>query len=451
MKMLSRLAILAIVMLHPYYSCAQSLRSPQPTYVNRAISGVLQSGMESRGFAANDPRFANTLARITPQLTAVAGTAATITVGAVTAPGWASVALTIGVGAVVTYAVNLGLNALTKWLFRNDGKIDESGEPLPVDTSTSMALGGAYWKVSFHSGNVNIDIAGGDGEAIARQGYYEYLAQTNQNTQATPNCSVSANQVVCGMIYAYKQASGAPASCVAGTMFKAGACTGYTFALPPSLPTKTGVTPQVAINDIPASDQNKQLNPAIIAALANRAWQNAASQPSYDGLPYPQSNPLSAPEAQSWMNQNPTYAPQVQDFAAPNPTISGQPSPWALPQDPTATTTSPAITPNQNTINPASANPLENLGPDPGTPAPTLEKTPTAQEILQPLLNLFPDLKNYSPSMSVGSCPRPTLNLFGQTQTMEAHCTLLENHRGTIHAAMVLAFTLLALLIILSA
>jgi hypothetical protein len=80
-----------------------------------------------------------------------------------------------------------------------------------------------------------------------------------------------------------------------------------------------------------------------------------------------------------------------------------------------------------------------------------LEQTPTAQQILQPILNLFPSLKNYSPSMSSGTCPRPTLNLFGRTQTMEAHCTILDNNKPIIQQGMVLAFTLLALFIVLSA
>ncbi len=432
-------------------SYSQSVPAPQPDRVGRAISGSLQNGLISRGFAANDPRFGNTLARISPQISGVAGTAAAVTAGTVTAPGWASVALAIGVGAVITYAVNLGLNALVNWLFRTDGKIDESGNPVSVTTSTSITAGGAYWKVSFHSGNINIELAAGDGEAIARQGYYEYLAQTNQNTSNSPNCSVSANQVSCGIIYAIKQTSGAPASCPAGTMYKNAVCGGYTFTSPPAIAPKTALTPQQATSDIPATELNKQLNPAIIAALANSAWQKAASQPGYDGLPYPQSNPISSSDVSAWEAQNPQYTPTINDFTAPNPTTSQQPQPWALPQNPTASVTTPATTPNSNTTNPAAPSPQINLGADPATPAPTLEQTPTALQIIQPLLDLFPDLKNYSPNMNVGPCPRPTLNLFGQTQTMDAHCTILDNNKAEIHAAMILAFSILALLIVLSA
>jgi len=431
-------------------SWAQALPVAQPDRVGRAVSGALQGGMISRGFAANDPRFGNTLARISPQLAGVVGSAATVTIGAVTAPGWASVALAIGIGAVITYAVNLALDSLSKWLFRTDAKLDESGAPLTVSTSTTMTSGGAYWKASFHSGNISIDLSGGDGEAVARQGYSDYQTQSGQSNQTAPNCSVSTIQVSCGVIYAYSQPTGAPASCPAGTLFKNGACGAYSFIAPASVPTKTGLTPQQATTDIPSSDLDKKLNPAIVAALANKAWQQAAVQPGYDGLPYPQSNPITASEVTGWTAQNPDLSPTVRDFTAPNPTTSAQTQPWALPQNPSSAVTTPATVPNQNTTNP-STQPVTNLGPDPGTGAPTLERTPTAQEILSPIFNLLPSLRNFSPSTQSGTCPRPSFSLLGQTHVMEAHCILIENNKAVMQAAMAFAWAVFALFIILSA
>jgi len=444
---------LCFLMVFPINTWSQALPVAQPDRVGRAVSGVLQDGMRARGFAANDPRFGNTLARISPQLSGVAGTAAAVTVGAVTAPGWASVALAIGIGAVITYAVNLGLDALAKWLFRSDSKIDESGASIAVPTSTTMTAGGPYWKVSFHSGNINIDLAGGDGEALARQGHFEYLSQSGQNTQNynAPTCYTSANQVSCGVVYALNQPSGAPSTCVAGTMYKGGACTGYTFTSPTAIPPASAVTVPVATSHIPASDYEKQLNPAIVAGLANSAWQRAASQPGYDGLPYPQSNPITSTEVSNWTNANPQYTPTVRDFVSPNPTTTASPQPWALPSNPTATTTSPATTPNANTTNPASANPLQNLGPDPATGAPQLEPTPTAQQILQPILSLLPNLRNFSATSHAGACPKPSFSVVGKSITMDAHCTLIDNNKAVMQAAMAFAWAAIALFIILSA
>ncbi len=436
------------VLVLPSSAWSQALPVAQPDRVGRAVSGAIQDGMRSRGFAANDPRFASTLARVSPQLATVAGSAATVTVGAVTAPGWASVALAVGIGAVITYAVNLGLDALVRWLFRTDGKIDESGENLAIPTSTAMTAGGAYWKVSFHSAGVNVDLAGGDGEAVARQGYYEYRSQTGQDTQAAPSCSITSTQVTCGVIYAIKQATGAPASCPAGSLYKNGACGPYTFTAPAAVPTKAGLSPQQATNDIPAADLDKRLNTAIVAALANRAWQQAASQPGYDGLPYPQSNPIRADEVGPWMEANPDFAPTVRDFTAPNPTTSSNPQPWSLPQNPTSATTTPAQAPNAT--NPAAANPLQNLGPDPGIGAPTLEQTPTAYQIAKPVLDLLPGLRSFQPQTQAGVCPRPTIELYG-SHTLDAHCRLIDENKSIIQTAMVFAWAALALFIILSA
>lgn len=453
MKFLKKWLLLKLcfILLLPHQTLAEALPAPDPSKVSRAVSGVLQDSFRARGFAANDPRFGNTLARISPQISGVAGTAAAVTVGTVTSPGWASVALAIGIGAVITYAVSLGIDSLVKWLFRPDGKIDESGESLPIPVSTAMTIGGAYWRVSFHSGSINIDLAGGDGEAVARQGYSEYLTQTGQDTNTAPNCSTSAYTVSCGVISATKQPSGAPASCPAGTLYKNGTCGAYTFIAPPAVPTKTALTPQQAIADIPASDLDNQLNPAIVAALANKAWQQAAAQPGYDGLPYPQSNPITAPEAAPWLNSNPEYAPTVQDFTAPNPQTSSQPNPWALPLNPDSATTTPALTPNLNTTNPAANNTLQNLGADPGIGAPQLESIPTAQQILQPVLDLLPELRNFSPTGHEGACPRPSFTMFGNTYMMEAHCILIEDNKAIIQTAMAFAWAAIAVLIILSA
>jgi hypothetical protein len=210
-------------------------------------------------------------------------------------------------------------------------------------------------------------------------------------------------------------------------------------------------TPQQAVSALSQADLDKKLNPAVLAALANRAWQQAASQPGYDGLPYPQSNPITSAEVSTWTNANPQYAPSVRDFVSPNPTTTANPQPWALPTNPTATTTTPATTPNANTVNPASANPQQNLGSDPATGAPQLEATPTAQQILQPVLNLVPTLRNFSASPHAGTCPKPSFSIVGKSITMEAHCTLIDNNKAVMQAAMAFAWAAIALFIILSA
>lgn len=429
---------------------AQALPLPVSPMQN-AVSGAMQEKMIARGFAANDPRFGATLAKSSTALAGVAGTATAVTVGTVTAPGWASVALAIGLGAVITYAVQLGLDALTNWLFRSDGKIDESGQPLAVPTSTTMTVGGEYWFVSFHSAGVDIDLAGGDGEALARQGYAEYLAQTNQQPRS-PSCTkTSQNLVSCGIITAQRKTSGAPGACPAGYLLKSGSCSPYSFLAPPAVPEKTAQALQQAINDLPATDKSKALNPVIVAALADQAWVRAAAQPDYDGLPYVASDPVTAQDAARWQQLNPESWPTVQDFVIPQPAPTGgtSSSPYVLPNTSNPVSSYDPAT-SQGT-NPAASNPLANLGPDPAIGSPTLEATPTAQSILAPVLGLLPDFRAFVAPSQSGSCPKPSMDLWGKHLVLDGHCALLDENAAVIQAIMAAVWMLLAVFIVLSA
>lgn len=424
--------------------------------MQNSVSGVMQQTMIQRGFAANDPRFGATLAKSSTALAGVAGTATAVTVGTVTAPGWASVALAIGLGAVITYAVQLGLDALTNWLFRSDGKIDESGQPVQVATTTAINAGGAFWKVSFHSAGVDFDYAGGDGEAVARQGYYSYRSQTGQSTTSAPTCSVGQTSVTCSPVTATLNSSGSPASCTAGTVYNYATktCGAYQVAAPSSIPAKTAATLQTAINDLPAADKTKPLNPAIVAALADQAWKNAAAQPGYDGLPYVASNPITAPDAAKWKQANPQSWPSVSDFVNPQPSPNGgtSASPYVLPNTSTPVSSYNPATQSQSTsTNPASSNTLQNLGPDPGIGSPSLEATPTAQSILAPILGLLPDLRSFSAPSQSGVCPKPTIDLWNKHLVLDGHCALLDNNAGAIQAVMALVWVLIAMFIILAA
>jgi hypothetical protein len=92
-----------------------------------------------------------------------------------------------------------------------------------------------------------------------------------------------------------------------------------------------------------------------------------------------------------------------------------------------------------------------NLGPDPGIGSPSLEQTPTAAQILAPILGMLPDLRNYGMPAHTAQCPEPSITLFDSTVTVTAHCQLAEQFRPQIYVTFVLAFTLAALFIVLTA
>ena len=408
--------------------------------MTRALSGVLSDGMEARGFSNADPRLRNTLARISPHLTGIAGsTAAAVTVGAVTAPAWATVALAAGIGAVVTFAVGLGLDSLVKWLFR-DGKIDEHSSLLSPANVPGTFVGNDVWCTNQGGGG-----CAASAEAMAAQ------AASNLGQSA-----VAGSYDASGGVYTLKTNTGlsiyvskgkGAVSCQGGHYYKGSQCIPLTF---PGDAVRTGLSPGDAIKGLPESELNKQLNPTLLAALANRAWQQAAQQPGYDGLPYPQSNPITSTEAARWAQAYPEYWPTVRDFVRPNPVTTGNPNPWALPSNPTAPELTPSPQPNEGTTNPAKDQPQVNLGSDPAIGAPTLEQIPTAQQIADPILQLAPDLRHFEAQGHTGICPKPTIELYG-THVLDAHCKLIEDNKQVLQLAMAFAWAAMALFIVLSA
>ncbi|MBR7964689.1 hypothetical protein KDW41_30460, partial [Burkholderia vietnamiensis] len=89
--------------------------------------------------------------------------------------------------------------------------------------------------------------------------------------------------------------------------------------------------------------------------------------------------------------------------------------------------------------------------PNPGVAAPTLETIPTAAQILAPILGLLPDLKSFGVPAHIGQCTQPSITLFGRVYTVTSHCTLAEQLRPQIYTTFVLAFSLAALFIVLTA
>ena len=464
-KLCLRLVFLPFAFLFQHFpSAAQVTTASDAAYwnMNRTLSGVTQQALANRGYVSNDPRTYATLSHmsnaarvgVTSAAGAAAGAGAVVLAG-VTAPAWASVALFIGVSAVASYGINLALDSLVNWLFRSDQKIDTAG--MSLSTPTAISVGGSYWVGSLivGPGSTNATIYGGDGRTMAYQSEVaarNYLGLNTSNLICTLTTNSTNTYWSCGsygswMVY---KTSGAPVNCAAGMY-----CTATTSFASPILtsPGKTGVTIGTAVSDIPSTELSKQLNPQLVAAVANRLWQMAASQPGYAGIPYPASNPISTQEATQYQQANPQVWPSVRDFVSPRADASTNTNSVALPSGVTQPATVPTTfttSPNPATTNPASTSPLINLGEDPAIGSPTLETPPTAQQILDPVLKMLPGHRTFTASTHQGTCPTPTINLYG-SHVMDAHCTLIDQNKSVIQGAMTFAWAVIALFIILSA
>lgn len=431
--------------------------------MNRSMSGVTQQALASRGYVPSDPRTYGTLQGMSRTAATGFSTAAGLAAGAgavtfagITAPAWASVALAAGVGALVSYFVTLCLENCVKWFLRTDNKIDDSSDGVtPVSTSALVSGAPAFYAKTFY-GTYPTDVIayGSDPVALARQAHKIKFGTEAEFCNGTATSSSADCRVVGASSSNIIQAlplTASPTTCPAGQYYANGVCKPYTYVIAP-IPTTLGNTLQTAVNHIPATDMAKPLNPAIVAATANQLWQQAAAQPGYEGVPYPAANPITATEAAAYQQANPQTWPTVANFVEPRPaTVANN---VALPMSTTATT--PVPTTFTTGSNPATAQPSTaaeqvNLGRDPNTPLPTLENIPTAQQILNPILALVPSLKSFNANTPSGVCPQPSIHLFNQTQTFTAHCTIFENNKATMQAAMAFAWALVAVLIILSA
>ncbi|MCL2658825.1 MAG: hypothetical protein FWD62_15725 [Betaproteobacteria bacterium] len=430
--------------------------------MQNALSGSIQQKLFKRGFAANDPRFGATLDFVSGNVGAVAGgTAVIIVAGAVTAPAWATVAISLGVGAVVNYGVSLAFNGIIKWLFSPD---PEDATPITVQQSqpsspigNGLVASGPYWQTSI------LGIYSGDALSAIQTAVSINWPPDSTSTYEVGVCTASVNPVKTTCLVTrvnkatgYKQTgyaaiganyyeSGAPGSCEPGFVYRASSC----ISVPATTETQpeVKVTAQEAIDALPEAELSKQLNPQLLASLADKMWRDAAALPGYSGLPYVATDPITATEVETWLKAHPELWPTVRDFVRPQPSTD---FPWKLPSVSTATTQDPAA-PSTPSTNPGASNPLENLGPDPGIGAPSLESTPTAQQILQPLLDLLPDFRRYVVPSHQATCPKPTFDVFGKEIVMEAHCTIAEDQRSALYAIMAAVWAMTAVFIILRA
>jgi len=405
------IVVIAWSMLFTCFAHAQVM----PVYngrMNAAVGGIVSAKVGKWGFAANDPRVNATASGIGTGLTTLGVGIAT---GAVATVGWPALLAAAGISALVGGGVSLAVDGLYKWLFNPDGTVTTTG-----GTTTVINLTGTLYPVSNPTGfgcmmaeNI-MDLCVRAGEQVR----YFSACWTGSN----PTAPCLGNQTM-----TYEQAI---------------TQSGYIVSKTTTNNDVSNVPASTAATKIPAAELAKPMSNEMLAAAANTAWKEAAT--SAGGLPWSASDPITPADVAQWRSANPSSIPTVGDMTAPitnGSTVAVGPS--ATPGGSTNPSTGPVTTPGSGT--------QVDLGPNPNTPAPGLEVTPTAQQILSPLLNLMPDLKAFSVPAHVGTCPKPSFLAFNKTYTFDSHCGLIESSRSIIEAAMLLVWGISAMFIVLRA
>ncbi len=196
-----------------------------------------------------------------------------------------------------------------------------------------------------------------------------------------------------------------------------------------------------SVNDLPQSYTTQPLSDAQLAAIANAVWKNAAQANNRDAIPWPAANPITPADIAAWRSANPQLVPTVNDFispvTAPGSSTVPIPNPGtdAPPVDPPGTTpTAPAAPIDWGSFTP-----------------PTLEDTPTAASILDPIFNMWPQWASYSFPSHTAECPKPQFVALGHTFTFDHMCTWVEMIRPSVQAAFALVWALMVIFIVMGA
>jgi hypothetical protein len=460
---------------------AQALPAPS---ITSFLSTVVLQKIKQLQFAANDPRIVNTLDSMSAEAESLAQSTATAA-GSSSVP-WASILSrgAVGLGLLATPTA-LGDDTLVAWQVNHDGTItatqvssSPSGGASGASAASSSSAGSSTpalntsGKFFFASWNgvlfqavtadavfVNI-LAAVNAFSHLSPGYVETSCTVVQGGNGREACGASVPGSTLPTFTASISVSNGDSS---GLNCPSGSAVGGVCTSPPAGAGDTGsgsggsqvwtgtADSITAAQNVAKADEGQALNPLLVADLADSLWSSAASQPGYNGIPYPADSPVTQQDVDTARQGNPQSYPDVSDLTTPVSDPAGAANPFALPvptpsSDP-ASSSQPASAPSSN----PSGNSQSDLGPDPGVGTPTLEQTPTAQQILQPVLNMLPDLRNYGLPAHSSQCPEPSITVFGTTLRMTSQCDLTSQFRPQIYGTFALAFTLAALFIILTA
>lgn len=421
---------------------AQAL--PSPT-VGSAVTQSVSDYVIKKGFAANDPRILETTKAIQQRVLANGGSWGKILAKA-------SPIGRIISGGIVVHELSLLLEDSNQIFMKEDETF------LHVTPGTNIDYGAIQVGTSAYLVIGPYQCVGSTPEAAAV--CYKVRSQAIDSivdvvlTAVTPGTTPYTNGIRYGATVNYRVSPGATiqqtgyqvythsptVNCPPGTVYYSSACT----ALDPKFANKGAASSQYVTWDALMSYLN---NPSAKATIDDNAvanlWRDAASQPGYAGLPAPAVG-VPVPLKVLQPSVDPLQAPSVAPYKPTLSDLSLNPS-----TDPVANPDSQIAEP----VNPASSQPLVNLGSDPGIAPPQLEELPT--QLFKPIEDLFTDWKTWVLPAHSSTCPTfsiaPSIAGHVFDISLDSHCGLIEDHRSTILAAAMLCWICAAVFIVLEA
>lgn len=520
-----RRVLVAVLALMVFVSSVRPAQAFAPPTYTSNVGNLLGGVIEARAAATGQSVLsAATKTAIGTVLTGAAEAVAVPT--AVGTPiGWAAVLGTLLVGAGVTGAVSLASKSSYQWYFGQGGKVRTSvpsssgsessalptfgnfrgGVPggTPIYCSHPIACFDAYYSTAGGFTQSELDAMhfvsaptiDGWFNNTARVGPYygtPNIAYTGPTPPPVAQCGYGSCGVQVSALCAnpdgttYKLSYSAMYSATGYNLNGHVATIGTSGFLdtPPDydkgddFKTTPAAPPEVDLGtagmEIPPTVSGMEVDPDFLAKSLNEAWQKAAAQPGYSGMPYDSMNPITGDEVAEEAAKT-GGMPKVSDLVSP--VADGAESVQGV---------APGISTYNGAVALGSASASTSTGTDtgsgigtgtgsettpktssltcglPGTPpcevdwgstagAPSDPTVPALASVLGPLFNLFPSLKSWvAPPHSV-SCPAPSFTVFGQDVSFRPVCNLLGSYTNTIGNAAIVGATFLSVIILLAA
>lgn len=232
------------------------------------------------------------------------------------------------------------------------------------------------------------------------------------------------------------------ATCLIGQAFN-GSCIPAPTQDPVITPIQTQTQTVVPYSDdispfIPTQYMPDTITPQTIADVSNQIYDKITQTPA----PFPTYDPVN-PVLPIDVLQTPT----IEDFVRPIPATQLYPSPTS--------SSDPSTIPNssEQTITPTQPS-------DPETPPPTvglprLEQTPTIAQILGPIFNLMPGLRNFDVPPYQTQCPILVIDFEFMGEPFYSapsyHCDLMGDYRQVIRTAAIVVATITVVFILIGA
>lgn len=405
-----------------------------------AIASGISNNLVRRGFAANDPRIAQTVSAVASRLpieVAAAGTGATwISTMSKLSP-WVTAGMVIYAG--VTWYQDLQgkvylapPGSTTGVPIFSNGTIQ--GQPcwgVAADCfgSPQEALSYQFWTTTSTYPTAQFGVP-----TLTQNSATQYTAQYNYSIPPLGLNNYSGTKTI--------TSHNSTLTCPAGSGYSG---TGTLTCVSASLATSPyanapvqSYTLQVAYDNLSNQAKASTLSPDVVADFADRIWSDAATQTGYSGVPFSASTPVSNTDTAPAQAAHPSDWPITSDISSAVPTAT---NPIASP------------TTNPNAVSSPTSSTKVDLGTDPGIQSPTLETPPTG--LFQPIQNLLIPWLNWQVPAHSTNCPtwQASPSFGGQVINIDIsyHCTLLAEHYDEIYNVFMIIWLVTAAFLILSA